>query len=283
VCLEMDILDQIAPNFFNIRHSFRIMMGLINVGTHMSLIKLKNGNYLVIDTIPLSPGLKQEIDVLTDFGTKMEAVIATHPFHTLAFPSFYQAYPDAPYYGTPRHLRKWPQIPWKGSVDDCEIRSKWYPEVEMRIPDGAEFVNPMPERTNHFSGVFVYHRESLTIHVDDTLFYAVEPNILMKLGGFRHGQLSFHPSMNSVGLHHTPEAPYLFRDWVNGILNDWEFDNLVTAHMGNKIGGAKKLLRELLDRSLPNFDRLHEKYAKNPSSTTEPSDQHYNVDGSECG
>jgi hypothetical protein len=24
----------------------------------------------------------------------MEAVIATHPFHTLAFPGFYEAYPD---------------------------------------------------------------------------------------------------------------------------------------------------------------------------------------------
>ncbi len=40
------------------------------------------------------------------------------------------------YYGTPRHLRNIKDIPWAGDVNVCEIRNKWSPEVEMRIPAG---------------------------------------------------------------------------------------------------------------------------------------------------
>ena len=38
---------------------------------------------------------KAELDILTDKGRLIEAVVATHPFHTLAFPDFYAQYPAA--------------------------------------------------------------------------------------------------------------------------------------------------------------------------------------------
>lgn len=110
----------------------------------MSIIGLRNGRYLIVDTIPLDAHLKQQIDQLTDNGNKIEAVLATHPFHTLAFPAFHQAYPNAPYYGTPRHLRNLPDIKWVGDLNDCATRNKWSPEIEMRIPDG------MPTTRVHF-------------------------------------------------------------------------------------------------------------------------------------
>lgn len=136
VPIEKNVLYEVAKNFWNIRVSFKVLIGLIDVGSHMSLIRLNNGNFLVIDTVTLNDQLKSSIDQLTDNGKKIEAVIAVHPFHTLAFPAFYQAYPNAQYYGTPRHLRRLTQIPWAGSLDDCQIRKKWEPEVEMRIPAG---------------------------------------------------------------------------------------------------------------------------------------------------
>lgn len=61
------------------------------------------------------------------------------------------------------------------------------------------------------------------------------PGILLKIAGYKHGSLSFHPTIKSVGLKPTPEAPYQFRDWVRGIIKDWNFDNIVSAHMGNKV------------------------------------------------
>jgi hypothetical protein len=39
--------------------------------------------------------VKREIDRLTRGGKLISAVIATHPFHTLGFPTFYAAYPNA--------------------------------------------------------------------------------------------------------------------------------------------------------------------------------------------
>jgi hypothetical protein len=63
----------------------------------MSIIRLQNGKFLVIDTVALTPELKGEIDHLTNNGADMEAVVATHPFHTLSFNGFYKSYPNVPY------------------------------------------------------------------------------------------------------------------------------------------------------------------------------------------
>ena len=50
--------------------------------------------------------------------------------------------------------------------------------------------------------------------------------------GYRHGSMSFHPSIKGPGLLPTPEAPYQFKEFIEGILRDWDFDNICAAHMG---------------------------------------------------
>lgn len=111
----------------------------------MSLIQLRNGNFLVIDTVMISDQLKRELDDLTNNGTKIEAVLAVHPFHTLAYSDFHKMYPNVKYYGTPRHIRKLTEIKWTGQLDEIDNRallSKWAPEVELRIPAGKTIINP---------------------------------------------------------------------------------------------------------------------------------------------
>eukprot|EP01117_Protostelium_nocturnum_P011267 TRINITY_DN4093_c0_g1_i3.p1 TRINITY_DN4093_c0_g1~~TRINITY_DN4093_c0_g1_i3.p1 ORF type:complete len:546 (+),score=167.84 TRINITY_DN4093_c0_g1_i3:184-1821(+) len=181
---KREVVIEVAPGFFNIRGSFKFK-GIINIGTHMSLAKLNNGKYLVIDAAPLSDQIKLELDELTDNGRLMEAVIHTHPFHTLAAPEFFAAYPNVPNYGTPRHLRKMPEINWAGSMNDCRVQAKWRPEIEMRIPAGAEFADPLPEATNHFSSVFVLHKASGTIHVDDTIMVCYNPGFILRAIRYR--------------------------------------------------------------------------------------------------
>jgi hypothetical protein len=134
--LEKNELYSIGPGFWNVRGKFKILAKLIDIETQMSIIQLNNGKFLVVDTVEMNDRLRQEIDHLTNNGEKIEAVVATHPFHTLSFPAFYEAYPKAAYYGTPRHLRRLTQIPWAGNLDDCNVRQKWQPDVEMRIPAG---------------------------------------------------------------------------------------------------------------------------------------------------
>eukprot|EP01111_Echinosteliopsis_oligospora_P005544 TRINITY_DN1894_c0_g1_i1.p1 TRINITY_DN1894_c0_g1~~TRINITY_DN1894_c0_g1_i1.p1 ORF type:complete len:279 (-),score=77.50 TRINITY_DN1894_c0_g1_i1:74-910(-) len=278
--MQHNVAIPIGPGFWNIRGSFKFLLGLIDIGTHMSMIQLANGRFLLIDTIPLNPEVRTEIDRMTNNGADIEGIIGVHPFHTLYFKDFYQVYPNVPYYGTPRHLRTFPEIPWRGSLLDCAVRSKWFPEIDMRIPAGAEFVAPQPEKTNHFNCVWVHHPRSRTIHVDDTVMVADNPGFLLSLAGYKHGTMSFHPSMKGSGLLPTPDAPVAFHDWLMEVIRDWDFDNIVAAHTGNKIGGAKQALQELLEKSKPLFDKLIEKKKK---GVTDEDKQQIVVQGNECG
>jgi len=245
----------IGPGFWNIRSSF--VIDDIDIGTHMSIIQLKSGKFVIVDTVQLNPELQNEINNLTHNGTLMEAVIATHPFHTTYFPAFYEAYPKAPFYGTPRHLKIEPQIPWAGSMYDCANRQRWLPEIHMRIARGSEFENPQPESTNHFSGIHVFHPMSRTIHVDDTVMIDEPFN----------GDMLFHPSLVGPGLYHIPEAPDAFSTWVKKYINEWDFDIICAAHDGIKLGGAKAQLQNLLIDSNIVFDLLIAEFELDPSDS----------------
>ena len=109
---------------------------MIDIGTQMSIAQLSNGNFVVFDTVELNDHLRKQINQLTHNGDLIEGVIGAHPYHTQSFLAFYQTYPQTAYYGTPRHLRKLPQIPWLGSLDDCNVRQKWESDVEMRVTAG---------------------------------------------------------------------------------------------------------------------------------------------------
>jgi hypothetical protein len=272
---EKNQLNKIGERFWNVRGTFKMYL-VVDIQTQMSIIQLENGKFLIIDTIEMDDKLRKEIDQLTNNGQKIEAVIAAHPFHTLFFPSFYQAYPNASYYGTPRHLRKLTNIPWKGDFTDCNIRKKWEPEVKLRIPAGAEFINPQPESSNHFISVFVYHPYSKTLHVDDTIMYTEDPGWILRLIGYKRGTLFFHPSMDSDGLHPNAAAPFLFRDWMKNMLNDWKFDNICTAHIGVKIGGAHEAVTTLLEKTEPVFAKLSEENKKKNPEGILPDGMHQN-------
>ncbi|CAF1050324.1 unnamed protein product [Rotaria magnacalcarata] len=241
-------LHQIGSGFWNVRGRFKILAKLVDIETHMSFIQLHNGKFLVIDTIELNDKLRQEINHLTDNGDKIEAVIGTHPFHTLSFPAFYESYPNAVYYGTPRHLRRLTHIPWIGNLHDCDVRKKWEPDVELRIP-------------------------------------ADKPNFLLKLFGYKDGTMAFHPSIKNVGLHPTSDAPYLFRDWMRNMLNDWPFENICCAHMGVKKGGAHRDVFTLLVKAEFLFAKLSKRNRKqNPEGELATSNHHtMNILEDECG
>ena len=134
--IEKNDLFEVARDFWNLRVNFKMYAGLVDLGSHMSLIRLSSGKFIVIDTVVMTDQSRAAIDRLTDNGNQIEAVLGVHPFHTLAFPAFHQAYPKANYYGTPRHLRRLTQIPWCGTLEDANVRKKWEPEVELRIPAG---------------------------------------------------------------------------------------------------------------------------------------------------
>lgn len=129
--MELKHFVEVGTGFYNLKTPF-VMYGFIDIGTQMSLLRLKStGKFLVIDTCGMHPAAKAEFDHLTSNGTLIDAVIATHPFHTIYFEAFHALYPLLKYYGTPRHIRTIPSIKWAGDVSTEAVRSLWASEVTL--------------------------------------------------------------------------------------------------------------------------------------------------------
>jgi len=271
-------LVQIGPGFWAVRAPFEMFK--INICTHMAFAEVSDGSFVAFSAVNLAlEGLKAEIDMLTSNGAKISAVLGTHPFHTMFFPGFHDAYPataDRHYYGTPRHLRQFPEISWTAPIT-CAF-NRW-PELEMLIPEGGEFDDPQPERTNHLINVFVFHKPSKTVFNDDCLLYVQRENlpcllrILSRFTRLLKPGLRFHPSLTGPGLYHAKEAPLMFQRSMERLL-DWDFENLCTAHNGNCLGRAKEELRELLRESAGMLQKMSKDYAagKFPETLPEWSD-----------
>ncbi|KAJ3072468.1 hypothetical protein HDU98_003544 [Podochytrium sp. JEL0797] len=217
-------IRQIGPDCYNLRAPFKIA-GLFDIGTHMTFIRLANGKFLVLSTLALDLKSIQEIEALTNKGALIDSVIATNPFHTCAFYEFYQLYPTAKFYGTPRHLRKIPKIPWVGIVSAVNILKKFEPDVFLTIPAGAEFDSPTPESYNHFSGVVAFHPASKTVICDDCFASTIE-------------------------------APKQLYDWLTKILTEWDFENLCSAHGDVQMCGGKQALQSALDKFKPTLMKM---------------------------
>ncbi|KAJ3222357.1 hypothetical protein HK099_002394 [Clydaea vesicula] len=254
---DFKLLNQIGTNFWNIRAPYK-MLGIIDVGTHMSIVRKRDGRFICIDTVNLDGELLNEINQLTENGDLIDAVIATHPFHTEAFPKFYQHFPKPKYYGTPRHLRTIQEVPWTAELLSDESLTLFEPDLYLRIPAGCEYVDPKPKTTNHFSNIFVFHPESKTLHNNDTILVYQNPGFLLSFFA-KDGEVKFHKSMCSSGLYPTKEAPLQFKAWLEKLLNDWDFDNICSAHNGNLIGGANAVVRQTLTEAIPQLQKLSEK------------------------
>ncbi|KAJ3075883.1 hypothetical protein HDU98_006654 [Podochytrium sp. JEL0797] len=232
-------LQEIAPGCFRLQVPFRLFY-VVDISTHMHLIRLSTGRFLVLSCVTLDADGKKAIDELTENGTLIDAVIATNAFHTMAFEGFYAMYPEAKYYSTPRHARLFPDIPWAGSIQDKEILSLWSTDVQMRIPEGLEFANPVPEFTNHSNGVVAFHVSSRTVICDD--LFMVYPWLLSKA-------VMFHMMLLPQGINKTAKAPREFYDWVLQMCHDWDFINISTAHGGVMLGNAKHAVVVCLEGS----------------------------------
>lgn len=249
----MKRIEEIGPGFYNIRGDF--YYGVINFGTQMSIIKLSSGRFIIVDTVAIDKDLKAEIDALTQNGQLIEAVIATHPFHTTYFPAFYKLYPHPRYYGTPRHIRIQPDIKWIADISQDSVQRMYEPEICMRVADGSEFCNPSPD--NHFNNVFLYHPGSKTLHCDDTLIYFNNPGCLFGCcGGVKANTIYMHLALTTTGIKPGIESPNEFKRWIFKMMDDWDFENLVVAHDGTCLGGAKDTVMKTLLKIVPILDRM---------------------------
>lgn len=216
----------VADGFWNIRGSFKIA-GILDIGTHASLLRRRSGKFVFLDGLSLSGPVAQDLDALTRGGEDVEAVLHVHPFHTVNVERMHAQYPHARLYGTSRHLARFPVLPWERTrTEDPETHALFADDLDFSVPRGVELV-PADENV-HFSSVLVRHRATRTIHVDDTLTYLRMPLPLRLLG--LKDRTSFHV-MLAKALEKRPGAAKDFRLWAEELADRWgDTENLCTAH-----------------------------------------------------
>ncbi|MCP4503314.1 MAG: hypothetical protein GY822_25540 [Deltaproteobacteria bacterium] len=216
-----DYIKQISDDFWNIRGSFKVS-GLLEIGTHSSLVKRKNGRFVLLDGYTFTGSLLQEIRDLTDGGEAIEAVLNLHPFHTVHVRNTHELFPKAKHYGTARHKKVATDVPWETpTTDDKELHEVFADELTFFVPRGVDFISK--NEKVHFSSVLALHPSSRSLHVDDTLTFSKTPIV----GGF-----NFHLTM-AKALEKRAGAAGDFRRWAKELATACvDVDHLCAAHTG---------------------------------------------------
>lgn len=222
-------LKQIGENFWNLRGSFKLG-GVLDIRTHVSLVRRASGKFVFLDSYTLSPEARAEVDALTHGGADVEAVLNLHPFHTVHVPRMQADFPHARHYGSARHVARFPDGDWQAApVEDAAVHEEFAEDLRFSIPAGVDYISA--NENVHFSSVLAYHPASRTIHSDDTLMVVRLPGPARLLGV---GELvRFHMTLPQA-LERRAGAADDFRQWAEGLIADWgDADNLCAAHLSN--------------------------------------------------
>jgi len=207
---------EVAPKFFNIRGSFKIG-GVVDVGTQTSLVQRPSGKWLFLDSYTLTDDVLESVKSLTNNGDDVEAIINVHPFHTIHVEWMTNAFPEAKLFGSQRHKEKFPSLKWESTlVEDPTFPSLFSDTLEFEIPKGVDFISA--NENVHFSSVLAYHKDSKTVHVDDTWMYTKLIN-----------KVALHPTL-AQALEKRAGAADDFENWMKNTLSKWDVRNLCAAH-----------------------------------------------------
>jgi hypothetical protein len=222
---------QISDDFWNIRGDFKIG-GIINIGTHASMVRRGNGKFVLLDAYTLQGKVKSQVDALSNNGADIEAIINLHPFHTVHVQKMHQQYPNAKLYGTQRHVDKFPDLPWQPELtESAEFAALFADDFEFSVPAGVDFISSNEKL--HFASVLAYHKASKTIHSDDTLMYLKFPGII---GVLKKPEVTFHMTLCNT-LEKRAGASRDFRDWAIQLADQWrDAENLCAAHSASLLG-----------------------------------------------
>jgi len=215
-----DRIVKITDELYNVRGSFKIAK-LVDIGTQCTLVRRPSGSWVLLDAYTMTGDVLDQVMALTADGADLEAVIHTHPFHTIHVKRTAETFPHARQYGTVRHVKKAPQLSWEPERTETAACHELFADTfRFSVPAGVDFV---PANENlHFASVLVFHAPSKVLHVDDTLMH----NKLPLVGG-----LSFHPTLKKV-LQPRPGAAAEFRAWCDDLVERCEaVEQVLPAHI----------------------------------------------------
>ncbi|KIX17974.1 hypothetical protein [Paracoccus sp. 228] len=247
-------IHDLGQGFWSIRGDLRIG-GVLNVGTQASLVRLRTGRFVMLDSYPLSGAIRDTVMDLTDGGRAVEAVLNLHPFHTLHCAATARDFPDAALFGSHRHRLRHPDLNWRSEpVESPEVQDMFADDLTFSLPRGIDYVN-RNERV-HAGSLLAWHPASRTLHVDDTINLMPVPRLLR--GVFPNPRVFLHPTLPQALL---PQAGAVrdFRDWLQGLAGlTRDLRWLCAAHSGLREFEPGQFKGELLAA----FRRVEDKLAK---------------------
>ncbi|MCU0682587.1 MAG: hypothetical protein MUF34_10105 [Polyangiaceae bacterium] len=229
------LVIEVDDGFWNLRGSYKVA-GLVELGTHMSLVRLASGRYVALDACGLGPETRAFIDEKTGGGEALEAVLHLHPFHTLHVRALHELYPRAQLYGTARHHTQLADLSWGPLLtDEPALHTRFAADFDFSVPRGVDLVTPNPKV--HFGSVLAIHRATQTLHVDDTVIYARLPGPLRAFG---RDVTRFHPALGGA-LRREPGATVAFRGWARELIGRAAtLRNLCAAHSSTLLGRSNE-------------------------------------------
>ncbi|MGY1409419.1 hypothetical protein ACW5EG_07560 [Luteimonas sp. A611] len=226
-------MQKLAETFWNIRGVHRVA-GVLDVGTHMSLVRRDNGRFVVIDGCPLDDAARGALLSLTGNGERVDAVVHVRPFHTLHVEATQRLFPSAALHGTARHRRLLPSLAWAGApVEEWGEDHPLADVFDLSVPDGVDFI--CPDERVHVASVLMRHRQAGIVHVDDTLNVVTPPRWLRRV--LPQSSLRMHPLL-SRALRPEAGAADAYVAWARGLASRWADVRIVCA--------AHSAVRELL-------------------------------------
>lgn len=247
-------MQQLAEAFWNIRGTYRVA-GVLDIGTHMSVVRRGNGRFVVIDGCGLDDAQYDALMALTRSGGLVDAVVHVHPFHTLHVEATHRLFPNAALHGTARHRRRAPSLPWSAiPVEEWTHDHPLADLFDLSVPDGVYFA--CADERVHVSSVLVRHRQSGIVHVDDTL------NVLAGPGRLRdalpQSSLRMHPLLRRA-LKPEPGAADAYAAWARALASRWADTRIVcAAHSAVRhlpAGGFEREMDAALARVSRTLDR----------------------------
>ena len=217
-------MQQLASNFWTFRGDLKVAK-VINLGTHMSLVRRTNGTFLLLDSYDLDDGDRDALLSLTDGGRAIETVLNVHPFHTLHCADIHALLSHARLFGTRRHHKQAPGLPWEaGFIEAAATQKTFAGDLAFSVPEGVDFV--CNNDSVHVASVLVRHRQSGIVHVDDTINVLAAPGVLGKI--LPQSKLKFPPQL-SKALQKRPGAADDYARWARHIAEAWSETPIVCA------------------------------------------------------
>ena len=217
-------MKKLADTFWNFRGVHRIA-GVLDIGTHMSLVQRSDGGYVVIDGCGLDASQHASIMALTGQGERVVAVMHVHPFHTLHVEATHRLFPGAALYGTARHHQRETSLPWRGKPVETWTEDHPLADLfDLSVPDGVDFVSS-DERV-HVASVLVRHRQTGIVHVDDTFNVVAAPGLLGDV--LPMSPLRMHPMLGRA-LQKQAGAANAYATWARALADQWGDTRIVCA------------------------------------------------------